>query len=199
MQLSANLEHLVQTLNRLPGIGRKTAQRLAWHLVGHDRDYSLELATVIRNTVESFTTCRLCNMLSESDPCHVCLDDERSDALLCIVENNADVQIIENMNEFRGRYFVLGHLLSPIDGFGPEQLHIPQMISLIIKIAPEEIVLALKPSAEGEATIHYLSELLGKRGHKVTRLSTGIPFGGDLEYSSSITLVNAWKRRYQVL
>lgn len=198
MQLSANLEHLVQTLNRLPGIGRKTAQRLAWHLVGHDPAYSLELASVIKSTVESFTTCTRCNMLSESDPCPVCVDEERNAALLCIVENNADVQIIENMNEFHGRYFVLGHLLSPIDGYGPEQLHVPQLLKLIAETAPQEIILALKPSAEGEASIHYLSEMLGKRGHKVTRLSTGIPFGGDLEYSSSITLANAWKRRYQV-
>ena len=137
-------------------------------------------------------------MLSESDPCPFCASAERSDSLLCVVESTAAIQIIENMNDYKGRYFVLGHLLSPIDGYGPEQIRSEQLLARIAALRPEELVLALKPSPEGEATIHYLSELLKDKGVQVTRLSTGIPFGGDLEYSSQLTLANAWKRRYPV-
>jgi recombination protein RecR len=198
MLVSPALERLIQSLNRFPGIGRKTAQRLAWFLVSQNKDFALELAAIITNTVQTFTSCGLCNMLAESDPCPFCASGERSDALLCVVESTADIQIIENMNDYRGRYFVLGHLLSPIDGYGPEQIRSEQLLARIAALRPEELVLALKPSPEGEATIHYLSELLKDKGVQVTRLSTGIPFGGDLEYSSQLTLANAWKRRYPV-
>jgi len=198
MLVSPALERLIQTLNRFPGIGRKTAQRLAWFLVSQNKDFALELAETITKTVKTFTSCGLCNMLSESDPCPFCSSTERSDALLCVVESTADIQIIENMNFYTGRYFVLGHLLSPIEGFGPEQIRSSHLLARIKALRPEELVLALKPSPEGEATIHYLSELLKDKGVQVTRLSTGIPFGGDLEYSSQLTLANAWKRRYPV-
>ncbi len=198
MLVSPALERLIQALNRFPGIGRKTAQRLAWFLVSQNKDFALELAETITKTVETFTSCGLCNMLSESDPCPFCSSTERSDALLCVVESTADIQIIENMNFYTGRYFVLGHLLSPIEGFGPEQIRSSHLLARIKALRPEELVLALKPSPEGEATIHYLSELLKDKGVQVTRLSTGIPFGGDLEYSSQLTLANAWKRRYPV-
>jgi recombination protein RecR len=198
MLVSASLERLITALNRFPGIGRKTAQRLAWHLVSQNKPFALELAETIRTTVESFKACTRCNLLSESDPCQFCSSPDRSDDVICIVENSADIQIIENMNEFKGRYFVLGHLLSPIDGYGPEQISSARLLQRIEETEPQEVILALKPSAEGEATIHYLYELLKDHRPKVTRLSTGIPFGGDLEYSSSITLANAWKRRYPV-
>lgn len=198
MLISLGLELLIQALNRFPGIGRKTAQRLAWFLVSQDKSFALELAETIRNTVESFTTCSQCNMLSESDPCPLCTATDRSDSLLCVVENSADIQIIENMNDFKGRYYVLGHLLSPIDGYGPQQIRSSGLLETIGRINPQEVIMALKPSPEGEATIHYLSELLLDQGVQVTRLSTGIPFGGDLEYSSMLTLSNAWKRRYPV-
>ena len=198
MLVSPALERLIQALNRFPGIGRKTSQRLAWFLVSQNKDFALELAETITKTVKTFTSCGLCNMLSESDPCPFCSSTERSDALLCVVESTADIQIIENMNFYTGRYFVLGHLLSPIEGFGPEQIRSSHLLARIKALRPEELVLALKPSPEGEATIHYLSELLKDKGVQVTRLSTGIPFGGDLEYSSQLTLANAWKRRYPV-
>jgi recombination protein RecR len=198
MILSDNLEKLIQALNRFPGIGRKTAQRLAWFLVAQDKNFALQLSETIKTTVESFTTCKLCNMLAETDPCPICTSTDRLDTHLCVVESNSDIQIIENMNEFRGRYFVLSHLLSPIDGYGPEQIHTDMLMERISNLKPSEVVLALKPSAEGEATIHYLWELLKDNGLTITRLSTGIPFGGDLEYSSINTLANAWKRRYTV-
>lgn len=198
MIFSDKFEKLIQALNRFPGIGRKTAQRLAWYLVTQDKHQALQLAEIIQSTVESFTTCTLCNMMSESDPCPICSAPERSNEVLCVVESNADVQIIEGMNEFRGRYFVLGHLLSPIDGYGPDQIHGAELMARIGQLAPKEVILAMKPSPEGEATIHYLWELLKDKDICITRLSTGIPFGGDLEYSSMNTLANAWKRRYSV-
>jgi len=120
------------------------------------------------------------------------------DSHLCVVENSSDIQILEGMNEYKGRYFVLGHLLSPLDGYGPEQINSQQLMERILTLHPTEIILALKPSAEGEATIHYLWELLKDKEINITRLSTGIPFGGDLEYSNLNTLSNAWKRRYIV-
>jgi recombination protein RecR len=198
MIVSAGLERLIQTLNRLPGIGRKTAQRLAWFLVSQDKAFAHELADAIRSAADIFTACSTCNMLSESDPCPFCGSAERSDDYLCVVENTADIQIIENMNDFKGRYFVLGHLLSPIDGYGPEQIRAAMLMERIGSQKPQEVILALKPSPEGEATIHFLSELFKDKGVRITRLSTGIPFGGDLEYSSMLTLSNAWKRRYPV-
>ena len=198
MLISLSLERLIQALNRFPGIGRKTAQRLAWFLVSQDKAFAMELAETIRNTAESFTACSLCNMLSESDPCPLCTAPDRLDSHLCVVENTADIQIIENMNEYKGRYFVLGHLLSPIDGYGPEQIRSDALLDAIGRNQPQEVILALKTSPEGEATMHYLHELLKDRQINVTRLSTGIPFGGDLEYSSALTLSNAWKRRYPV-
>lgn len=198
MLFSENFEKLIQTLNRFPGIGRKTAQRLAWFMVSQDKNFALNLAETIITTVESFKTCSKCNMLSESDPCPYCTSVERLDSHLCVVENSSDIQILEGMNEYKGRYFVLGHLLSPLDGYGPEQINSQQLMERILTLHPTEIILALKPSAEGEATIHYLWELLKEKEINITRLSTGIPFGGDLEYSNLNTLSNAWKRRYIV-
>jgi len=198
MVISLSLERLIQAFNRFPGIGRKTAQRLAWFLIAQDKRFALELADTIRNTVESFTSCSVCNMLSETDPCQICSAIDRQDDLLCVVETSSDIQIIENMNEFKGRYFVLGHLLSPIDGFGPQQISSEGLLKHVEDSKPSELILALKPSAEGEATIHYICELLKDKQLAITRLSTGIPFGGELEYSSNVTLTNAWKRRYPV-
>ncbi len=198
MLVSLSLERLIQAFNRFPGIGRKTAQRLAWFLISQDKSFALELAETIKNTVESFTRCSHCQILSELDPCPICVATDRQDDVLCVVESSSDVQIIENMNEFKGRYFVLGHLLSPLDGYGPEQIQAEALIKRIEELKPQELILALKPSAEGEATIHYLTELLKDKAIRITRLSTGIPFGGELEYSSSVTLSNAWKRRFTV-
>ena len=198
MILSPQFERLVQVLNRFPGIGKKTAQRLAWYLIAQDKRFALELAETIQQTAESFHTCGSCFMLAETDPCPICTSVERDPVQLCVVESSADVFLVENMNEFKGKYFVLGHLLSPIDGFGPEQIRASELVKRIIEVQPQEVILALKPSAEGEATIHFLSEIMSKQDVKITRLSTGIPFGGDLEYTSSLTLTNAWKRRYSV-
>jgi recombination protein RecR len=198
MYRSENLEKLVESLARFPGIGKKTAQRLAWHLLSTDKSFALELSETIKTTVEAFKPCSQCLMLSESDPCPICSARDRIREQLCIVESSADIQIIENMNDYHGLYFVLGHLLSPIDGFGPREINAELLQAQVETLQPKEIILALKPSAEGEATIHYIWELFKDRGLSITRLSTGLPFGGDLEYSSSNTLRSAWTRRFSV-
>jgi len=198
MFISAKLDKLVESLSRFPGIGKKTAQRMAWYLLSEDKAYARDLAETIRDTVEAFQPCSKCLMLSESDPCPICSSPQRDSDRLCIVESSADIQIIENMDEFKGQYFVLGHLLSPIDGYGPQEINTELLRQRVAELEPRELILALKPSAEGEATIHFIWELFKDKGISITRLSTGLPFGGDLEYSSSNTLKSAWTRRYRV-
>lgn len=198
MFISNKLEKLIESLSRFPGIGKRTAQRLAWYLLSQDKQFALELAETIRTTVEAFQPCSLCMMLSESDPCPICSSQSRDTDSLCIVESSADIGIIENMNEYKGQYFVLGHLLSPIDGYGPDQINAAALKERVADLTPRELILAIKPSAEGEATIHYIWEIFKGKDICITRLSTGLPFGGDLEYSSSNTLKSAWERRYGV-
>ncbi len=198
MLFSDNLEKLIEGFSRFPGIGRKTAQRLAWHLIAEDKSFASSLAESITMVAESFRPCSRCLMLSESDPCPICASQTRDESQICIVEHSADVLIIERMNDYNGLYFVLGHLLSPIDGFGPKEIHAELLIKMVEKLSPQEIILALKPSSEGEATMHYISEILQNKPCKITRLSIGLPFGGDLEYSSNNTLRNAWARRHSV-
>jgi len=198
MLISTKLDKLVESLSRFPGIGKKTAQRLAWYLLSEDKSFAMDLAETIQRTVESFRPCSKCLMLSESDPCLICSSPQRSLETLCLVESSADIQIIENMDEYKGLYFVLGHLLSPIDGYGPDEINTRLLRKRVAELQPKELILALKPSAEGEATIHFIWELFKDTGISITRLSTGLPFGGDLEYSSSNTLKSAWIRRYGV-
>ncbi len=196
--LESILKSLVDNLKKLPGIGSRTAQRMALQLVSGSRENALELAGSIREAVESITTCSRCNMLTQSDPCAYCTDPSREDARLCIVETAADVLAIERLHEFRGRYFVLGKLLSPIEGIGPDEIHIPGLMRYLEQMQPDEVILALNPSTEGEATMEYIATILKSRDIGITRLSTGIPFGGDLEYTSPVTLSNAFKRRFRM-
>jgi len=192
------LEELVQNLKKLPGIGKKSAQRLALHLIGMEKSEALKLADSITNAVHSFKHCSICNMLSEQDPCEFCSDQMRQNDFLCIVENTQDVYLIENTNEYKGKYFVLNALLSPLEGIGAEQIHFPKLLKYLKVNRVDELILALNPSAEGETTMSFLAEQLKPFVAKITRLSTGLPFGGDLEYTSSITLGNALKRRYSI-
>ncbi|MDO9577509.1 MAG: recombination mediator RecR [Candidatus Cloacimonadales bacterium] len=195
---SGYLGELVQQLKKLPGIGNKSAQRLAMHLISGDKNKALLLAESIQNAVENITNCSICNMLSESDPCEFCADTARHKNFLCVVENTQDIYLVENTHEYHGRYFVLGNLLSPLDGIGPDEINFPLLLDLIRKDGIEELILALNPSAEGESTINYIASQLEETSTNITRLSTGLPFGGDIEYTNSITLGNALKRRYSV-
>jgi len=195
---SGLLGELVQNLKKLPGIGNKSAQRLAMHLISGDKTKALLLAESIQNAVENYTNCSICNMLTETDPCDFCADVMRQKSSLCVVENTQDIYLIENTHEYRGKYFVLGNLLSPLDGIGPEEINYPKLHELIRANGINELILALNPTAEGESTINYIASQLEDTKTSITRLSTGLPFGGDIEYTSSITLGNALKRRYSV-
>lgn len=192
------LDELIRNLKKLPGIGNKTAQRLALHIVSEDKILAMNLADSIRNAVEKFTNCSVCNILTDTDPCPFCRDASRQRDHLCVVENTQDVHLIENTHEFHGRYFVLGKLLSPLDGIGPAEINFPKLKNLIESENIAELILALNPSAEGESTISFIASQLEDRDINITRLSTGLPFGGDLEYTSPVTLGNAFKRRYSV-
>jgi recombination protein RecR len=195
---SGLLAELVQNLKKLPGIGSKSAQRLAMYLISMEKEKALELSESIRKTVESYTNCSVCNMLTETDPCLFCADTNRTDNVLCVVENTQDIYLIENTHEYRGKYFVLGNLLSPLDGIGPKDINFPKLLKLVETNKISELILALNPSAEGESTISFLASKFEGHQLKITRLSTGLPFGGDIEYTSSLTLGNALKRRYSV-
>jgi recombination protein RecR len=195
---TGRLGELQQQLRRLPGIGDKTAQRLALHLLTRGREHALTLARSLVEAVETYRLCPVCNCMTETDPCPICADTTRDASLLCVVEGSQDVFLLENTREYKGYYFVLGHLLSPLDGIGPEEIRFPQLRKLVGERQPREVILAINPSAEGETTIHYLATELADLNVRVTRLSTGIPFGGDIGYSSTVTLSNALTRRYTV-
>jgi len=196
---SGLLAELEKNLKRLPGIGTKSAQRLAMFLISNHRDVAINLADSIQQAVENYTNCSVCNILTEHDVCEFCSSKHRDDQLLCIVENTQDVFLVENTQEFRGKYFVLNSLLSPIDGIGPDEINFDDLMKLVKERDIQEIVLALSPSAEGESTISFLASELEPFVNNITRLSTGLPFGGDIEYTNKLTLGNALKRRYSVL
>ena len=192
------LEDLVNNLKKLPGIGSKTAQRLAIHLISKEKADAVNLADSIKIAVQSYDNCSVCNMLSETEPCKFCSDETRLSNVICVVENTQDAYLIEDLHEFKGKYFVLNELLSPLDGIGPDEINFPKLEKMIISGKINEIILALNPSAEGESTINFLASQFEGKNVKITRLSTGLPFGGDIEYTSSLTLSNAFKRRYSV-
>ncbi len=192
------LEELVKNFQKLPGIGYKTAQRLAIHLISKEKSDAIYLADSIKKAVHSYKNCSICNMLAETDPCRFCNDSSRLSNVICVVENTQDAYLIEDLHEFKGKYFVMNELLSPLDGIGPDEINFPKLEKIINSGEIDEIILALNPSAEGESTINFLASQFEEKNIKITRLSTGLPFGGDIEYTSSITLSNAFKRRYSV-
>jgi recombination protein RecR len=192
------IEDLKDSLKTLPGIGEKTAQRLALHILSQDKLYSSQLGESILQAVAKIENCKICNILTDDNPCRFCSDINRNDKSLCIVEHTADVFMLESTGEFYGKYFVLGNLLSPIDGIGPDDIHIDQVLSRIKDYDVKEVIIALSPSVEGETTIAYIADRLEDWSGKISRLSTGIPFGGDLEYSNKITIANALKHRFNM-
>ena len=192
------LEDLVNNLKKLPGIGSKTAQRLAIHLISKEKIDAINLAESVKIATGGFRVGSTCNMLSETDPCRFCEDTTRIPNVLCVVRDRRMPQLPQCLHEFKGKYFVLNELLSPLDGIGPNEINFPQLEKMINAGEINEIILALNPSAEGESTINFLASQFENKDIKITRLSTGLPFGGDIEYTSSITLSNAFKRRYSV-
>jgi recombination protein RecR len=191
MKTPSSLELLTESLRRLPGIGPKSAQRIAFHMLQHDRDGAAQLARALETAVNTIHHCALCNTFAEHPVCDTCLDPERDKSMLCVVETPADQLMIEQTLTFKGLYFVLMGRLSPLDGIGPKDLHLDKLISRAADGSVAEVVLATNFTNEGEATAHYLSEMLKARGLRVSRLARGVPVGGELEYVDAGTIARA--------
>lgn len=195
---SRYLEELIDRLSRLPSIGKKTAQRLAFHLLRIPADDALALARAIQRIREEVTTCDLCGNIAESQPCQLCADPKRDRALLCVVEQPGDVVAVERSGAFRGLYHVLRGALSPLDGIGPDALRIQELIARVRAEGFDEVILATNPTAQGEATAAYLAEGLSEFPVRVTRIARGVPVGSDLELSDLVTLARALEGRKEL-
>jgi recombination protein RecR len=191
VKISSSLDFLSDALRRLPGVGPKSAQRIAYHLMQHDREGAAQLARALTQAVDRVQHCALCNTFTESNVCETCLDEERDAGLLCVVETPADQLMIEQTMTYKGLYFVLMGRLSPLDGIGPKDLHLDRLVSRATDGVVTEVVLATNFTNEGEATAHYISETLKQRGLSVSRIARGVPVGGELEYVDAGTIARA--------
>jgi recombination protein RecR len=188
-------EGIVQELGRLPGIGPKSAQRIAFHILQTQSFDTTRLAQILAEVRDKVKFCSICGNVSEQDTCAICRDPRRNQAIICVVEEAKDVAAIERTREFRGLYHVLGGALSPIDGIGPNELRFTQLVQRLADNTVTEVIIATDPNLEGEATATYLSRLLVQPGLRVTRLASGLPVGGDLEYADEVTLGRAFEGR----
>ncbi|MCH8618866.1 recombination mediator RecR [Undibacterium sp. TS12] len=191
MKKLGSLEALSEALRRLPGVGPKSAQRMAYHLLQHDREGAAILGIALTHAVERIQHCASCNTFTESEVCETCQDAARDSSLLCVVETPSDQMMIEQTMTYKGLYFVLMGRLSPLDGIGPKDIHLEKLISRATDGVVQEVVLATNFTNEGEATAHYISENLKARGLKVSRLARGVPVGGELEYVDAGTIARA--------
>ncbi|MCV7669647.1 recombination protein RecR [Micrococcus sp. HMSC31B01] len=189
------VQDLIDELGRLPGIGPKSAQRIAFHMLEADREDMLRLADAIRTVKDRMRLCSVCFNVSEDEVCSLCRDERRDRSQICVVEESQDVMAMERTRAFQGRYHVLGGAINPIAGIGPEQLHVRELLTRLQDEAVQEVILATDPNLEGEATATYLGRLLGATGIRVTRLASGLPVGGDLEYADEVTLGRAFEGR----
>jgi len=186
------IDDLVMELAQLPGIGRKTAQRLTFYLLKQPAAVAARLADAIRNVRERVTACSACGALTDADPCAICSDPRRDASVLCVVEEASDVAAIERAGRFRGRYHVLGGRLSPLEGVGPEALRVDRLMTRVANgSGVREVIIATNPSMEGEVTATYLQQALKPSGVRVTRIARGLPVGGDLEYADAVTIAQA--------
>jgi recombination protein RecR len=192
------IQDLINELGRLPGVGPKSAQRIAFHLLAAEPDDVLRLADILRQVKEKVRFCEICFNVAEEEQCRICRDARRDPAIICVVEESKDVVAVERTREFRGRYHVLGGAISPIDGVGPADLRIRELCLRLADGTVTEVILATDPNLEGEATATYLSRLLLPLGVKVSRLASGLPVGGDLEYADEVTLGRAFEGRRSV-
>jgi len=190
--------NLIAALNRLPGIGPKTAQRLAFHLLAVSREEAVNLAEAIIEAKDKVRHCSGCGDLTEEDPCFLCRSENRDRSILWVVESPKDVVALEKTREFKGLYHVLGGVISPMDGIGPEDLRIRELLDRLKQGEIKEVVLATNPNVEGEATSMYLAKLLQPLGIKVTRIAHGLPVGSELEYADEITLTKAFLGRREI-
>jgi recombination protein RecR len=193
-----SMARLIQELARLPGIGEKTASRLAFHILRAERDYAQALADALLAVKDETRLCSVCFALTESDPCPLCLDPRRAAEVICVVEEPADLLAIERVREFRGRYHVLHGTLAPLDGVGPDDLKIQPLLVRLRDTPVREVIVATNPTAEGEATALYLAKLLKPLGVKVTRIAHGLPVGADIEYADVMTVGRALEGRREM-
>jgi recombination protein RecR len=198
MAVADPIARLVKELAKLPGIGEKSAQRLAFHILEAGPAYAGDLAAAISGVVRDVRLCTSCQTLTDEDPCRICRDEKRDARVLCVVEGVPDLLAIERTHEFRGRYHVLHGALSPLDGVGPGDLKIRELLVRLEREPADEVVVATNTDVEGEATALYLSKLLKPIGIKVTRIAQGVPMGGDLEYADQVTLARALAGRREL-
>jgi recombination protein RecR len=192
------VQDLIDELGRLPGVGPKSAQRIAFHILQVEPTDARRLAATIVKVKDTVRFCQRCWNITEQDECRICRDPRRDGSVLCVVEEARDVVAIERTREYRGRYHVLGGAISPIDGIGPDDLHVMELIGRLDGEPVGEIILATNPNVEGEATASYLSRLLTPLGVRVTRLASGLPVGGDLDYADEVTLGRAFSGRRDI-
>lgn len=189
------IQDLITELGQLPGIGPKSAQRIAFHVMSAEKEDVMRLVDALVQVKERIHFCTTCFNVSEGDTCSICRDPRRDPATICVVEDAKDVVAIERTREFRGRYHVLGGCISPVNGMGPDQLHIRELVGRLADGSVQEVIIATNPTIEGEATATYLSRLLMPMGLTVSRLASGLPVGGDLEYADEVTLGRAFEGR----
>lgn len=189
------IQHLTNQLSRLPGVGKKTAQRLAFHIVSMPEEEVRELAVSIFNGKKKVHYCPVCGNFTDVDPCAICADPKRRHDIVCVVRDARDVNALERMREFDGLYHVLGGVISPMDGVGPDDIRIRELMTRLASGEISEVVLATNPDVEGEATAAYISRLIKPMGVKVTRIAHGVPVGGELEYTDEVTLLRAFQGR----
>jgi recombination protein RecR len=192
------LEQLIESLRCLPGVGPKSAQRMALHLLERDRDGGKYLSTVLAEAMERIGRCTQCRNLTESETCAICSNEQRDRSQLCIVESPSDVIAIEHATGYQGRYFVLMGRLSPLDGIGPAELGLEQLGEQLSKQPPQEMIIATNPTVEGEATAFYLQRMAQKHGVSVSRIAHGVPLGGELEFTDQSTIAHAFSSRLSV-
>ncbi len=192
------VQDLIDELGRLPGVGPKSAQRIAFHLLKLPTEDALRLARAISEMKARISFCRRCFNVAEGEACQICLDDRRDASVVCVVEEPRDIVAVEKTQEYRGRYHVLQGAISPIEGIGPEQLRVRELLARVQAEGITEIILCTNPNIEGEATAMYLARLLAPAGLKVTRIASGLPVGGDLEYADELTLGRALQGRRDV-
>lgn len=192
------IQELIDELGRLPGVGPKSAQRIAFYLLQTDEDQAKRLAEVLSEVREKVRFCETCGNVSESDTCAICRDPRRQRTSICVVEESKDVQAIERTREFKGLYHVLGGAISPIEGIGPDNLRIKELVARLSDPDIKEVIIATDPNLEGEATATYLTRMLSPMNITISRLASGLPVGGDLEYADEITLGRAFEGRRTV-
>jgi recombination protein RecR len=191
----APLEHLIRNLSRLPGIGQKSAARVALHILRSPKELAENLAKGLLDVKEKIRFCSVCFNFTDIDPCAICADESRSNGVLCVVEGPGDQLALEESGAFKGKYHVLHGVLSPLDGIEPEDLKIGELMGRLAREAIQEIILATNPTTEGEATASFLTKLVSEKGIRISRIALGIPMGGDLKYMDSMTLRHALKSR----